>query len=480
MNNIAKTKTKMCTEAFPDSQMHECLPCDLPPFCRNHYFTGKLLTARDLTAEQRYQMDKLRLHYLALHGWGVACGLKVKPHPNCPDRRIFVDPGLAIDACGREIWVPSEVELKLPLLEPTVQKPHGEPKHDAQNEPPEQQGHSWDSGEKSQQHYGEDVAQERPDEDSGLCEPGKVGIPLYVCIRYVECGSEMMHAPFDECACTTNQQQPNRICETFHLEILTEKPEEWEIIERRFRPCELNECSDLYKTMIEPCPDPASASCLPLAVIHGFVPGESVTAEMIDNWEVRPLLPSTTLLDLLIRCILEKLPTKRWTQIVDFGWTHNWKYDCDDFIRYFIGDATNPRGFEVTFSSPLSAHEHGLTFRTFQAKVVRYSEKAGGAGHFEIAPAIVRLSDDRLRAYLDIDPEYVRRFLLHTNFDLYLVIRCDLILDENGDPVDGDLLARLDEDKDYVVGSPTGNGIPGGVFESWICVRTGVRERTAD
>jgi hypothetical protein len=67
-----------------------CLPCDIPPFSRNNYFTGKLLTARDFTAEQQYSADKLRLHQIALHGWGVVCGLKVKPHPHCPELRIVV------------------------------------------------------------------------------------------------------------------------------------------------------------------------------------------------------------------------------------------------------------------------------------------------------------------------------------------------------------------------------------------------------
>ena len=73
---------------------HNGSPCDIPPFCRNNYFTGKLLTERDFTAEQQYTIDTLRLHHVALHGWGVVCGLKVKPHPRCPDLRLVVEPGL--------------------------------------------------------------------------------------------------------------------------------------------------------------------------------------------------------------------------------------------------------------------------------------------------------------------------------------------------------------------------------------------------
>src|SRR5215471_611400 len=98
---------------------NDCLPCDIAPFTRNNYFTGKLLTERDFTAEQQYMMDKLRLHHIALHGWGVVCGLKVKPHPVCPELRIVVEPGVAIDGCGREIRVPREVELELPSPAPS-------------------------------------------------------------------------------------------------------------------------------------------------------------------------------------------------------------------------------------------------------------------------------------------------------------------------------------------------------------------------
>src|SRR6516162_9096504 len=82
-----------------------CVPCDIPAFCRNYNYRGKLLTEREFIDEQRYFVDKMRLHALALHGWGVVCGLQVKPHPYCPEQRLVVEEGLAIDACGREIRV---------------------------------------------------------------------------------------------------------------------------------------------------------------------------------------------------------------------------------------------------------------------------------------------------------------------------------------------------------------------------------------
>jgi hypothetical protein len=117
---MMKTTTNQYVKT--EQTAHECkpIPCDIPEFCRNNYFTGKLLTERDLTAEQRYLIDKLRLHHIALHGWGVICGLKVRSHPHCPDRRAIVEPGLAVDSCGRFIRVLKEIEVELPTTTPTV------------------------------------------------------------------------------------------------------------------------------------------------------------------------------------------------------------------------------------------------------------------------------------------------------------------------------------------------------------------------
>ena len=87
-----------------------CPACNYGPFTRNNYFTGKLLVERDFTDETRFHMEKLRHHEQLLHGSGVVCGLKVKPHPNeaCRDRFVCVEPGSAVDCCGHDIIVAEE------------------------------------------------------------------------------------------------------------------------------------------------------------------------------------------------------------------------------------------------------------------------------------------------------------------------------------------------------------------------------------
>ena len=71
---------------------------------RNRYFYGKLLDALHLEMEQRYGIDKrwlLNRHGL---GTGVMCGLSIALSGD--KRRIMINPGVALDALGREIIVP--------------------------------------------------------------------------------------------------------------------------------------------------------------------------------------------------------------------------------------------------------------------------------------------------------------------------------------------------------------------------------------
>lgn len=62
-----------------------CLP--LPRFERVKYFYGQLLGVREFQAEQSYFLEKHRLHNRYLHGYGVVCGLAVDvcraPHDPC-------------------------------------------------------------------------------------------------------------------------------------------------------------------------------------------------------------------------------------------------------------------------------------------------------------------------------------------------------------------------------------------------------------
>ena len=64
------------------SHPHDTGTCiDTGKLQRLNYFYGQLLGVQDFQAEQDYFRDKLKLHNRCLHGYGVVCGLLVEPVP---------------------------------------------------------------------------------------------------------------------------------------------------------------------------------------------------------------------------------------------------------------------------------------------------------------------------------------------------------------------------------------------------------------
>ncbi len=83
---------------------------------RPQFFSGQLLDASTLTAEQDYHREKLRRHNRALLGYGVVSGLAVCVAETTDPGgwRIVVQPGYAIDQNGEEISVPLPATLTPP------------------------------------------------------------------------------------------------------------------------------------------------------------------------------------------------------------------------------------------------------------------------------------------------------------------------------------------------------------------------------
>jgi DNA uptake protein ComE-like DNA-binding protein len=156
-----------------------CVECDIEPFTRNYYFTGKLLVERDFKQEQEYYVDKFRHHDQTLHGWGVVCGLKVQAHqnPQCRNRFVCIEPGTAIDCCGHEILVHDEdcIDItQLPAIKGLAAK--------------------------------QDAASHT----------------LQVCIRYRECPTEQIPVLYDDCGCNETQCAPNRILESYDIDVIVD------------------------------------------------------------------------------------------------------------------------------------------------------------------------------------------------------------------------------------------------------------------
>lgn len=87
-------------------------PLYIAGLTRNRYFAGKLLTEQDLTTEQHYVREQVRLHNLHLHGWGIASGLNVSTTDD--QHGIIVSPGTAIDRYGRQLVLNGSFAIELP------------------------------------------------------------------------------------------------------------------------------------------------------------------------------------------------------------------------------------------------------------------------------------------------------------------------------------------------------------------------------
>jgi hypothetical protein len=455
--------------ATPAAKDATCLPCEIPVFCRNHYYRGKLLTERDFAAEQQYHSDRMRLHTLALHGWGVVCGFEVRPHPYCPDQRIVVGEGFAIDCCGREIRILQPVDLTLPPPPPPPPpRPPRAPPPPPHAPTAASAAAAPGSASEAEANHGGPPHEPRPDEPDHHhrppdedCEPEPVPRDLYLCIVHTECETEFSPAPFDDCACTNGSVlQPNRICEGFRLELYEERPEHWErAVERR---CEANDCRELYGDGCEPCREPHPC-CVPLAVIVDFVPGRKILAEQIRIRGHRRELRSTETLDDVLRCVLDKLPAGDLTRIDDINWEHDGRYLCREFISDFVSSHEHARGFRIRFTDRVRSRT--IDSRSFQIYVIYRHEDPALPRQIEYVPIddIHKEEDETDWCRLSISREYAIQRLDGRDFDLFVVLRCDVITDLHGVAVDGNFLG----------GSlPTGDRVPGGTFESWIQVRS--------
>ena len=90
-----------------------CAPCGLHEPTRVAYYDGKMLTARDLTAEQTYHIGMRHLGNMLLEGEGTVCGLAVEQHPEpgCQSSHLVLRRGMALTCCGEEVIVPQDTTI---------------------------------------------------------------------------------------------------------------------------------------------------------------------------------------------------------------------------------------------------------------------------------------------------------------------------------------------------------------------------------
>lgn len=232
-------------------------------FQRNNYYFGKLMTVRDFSDEQRYLNEKRWMLNRYGIGWGVVCGLNIRPHSD-PDARekVIVEPGFALDPYGHEIMVYREHEVDLRTV---------------RDEPPADTPHLY-----------------------------------YILLYYEECLTEQRPVPVEECGEYQEECVHNRTRETYRFEVVRQKPEFTNILDSDLRdilPCE-TECfrflEDPAQVMSEQCADRPECAPIPIGCVC-YNPDTPTSPVDIDiSPSNRKLAYSNEVLYEFIRCLREE------------------------------------------------------------------------------------------------------------------------------------------------------------------------------
>jgi hypothetical protein len=388
---------------------------------RLRYFTGRFLTARDVRDEQAYHRSHRYLHNRMLHGWGVVCGLHVRPHPNsnCATDHVRVDCGLALDCCGHE----------LPL--DTAQVPPPIP---------------WT---------------ERPATSSET--PAESRYYPLLCLEYWESEIERVPVLYNEQNCDPQRREFSRYQEgsrfTWHWVRPTDLPQfHWKTPGGACPdpkqteggsgpPCPEDDCDDPGKGPTQCCLDPQCPPhhCVPLAFIR-VEPGSPIA---LHNIQVvgRPTLEP---------------PRHALTHICHINWPHGGVVSRRQLQEHLQALRVHfDRRLRHQHSRPGFCGPHGINPCTFVVQFggnyedldfVTYTK----APHLEHDCVAVFTIDPRSSDYRQEAP-----YAYLENQTVFIALKCDFLLDCHGVAVDGNHLGGV---------LPSGDGVPGGTFESWFRV----------
>jgi hypothetical protein len=91
---------------------------ELDHFEKNRYFQGKLMTARDMLAEQQYHANRLETINRFASGTGILAGLTISEFEDKGEElQVTIEPGLAIDTAGRPVVVKNPTTRSVPKPE---------------------------------------------------------------------------------------------------------------------------------------------------------------------------------------------------------------------------------------------------------------------------------------------------------------------------------------------------------------------------
>ncbi len=408
------------------------------------YFPGRYMSARDFTDEQNYFHTRRLLHNRILHGWGVVCGLYVYPHPleGCRKDHVKVDCGIALDCCGHELIVPK------PVVPPPIPWA-GRPAHSPAELPPVPPN--------------EQTAQAAHDPNPAPPPPlDDQWYPL-LCLEYQETEIECVPVLYSEHNCDKERREFSRISESYTPCWHWVRQSDLSKYHWKYRgtgyppprvgpdgcpePCPADDCYEAHKDPRRCClePDCPPDHCLPIALIRADGDEPITEAQIVTlGRPVLPPAPSTL------------------THICHINWPHGGivsrgqlehhlsrlevRFDrrlgrSDSHVGLFGPRGINPATFVVQFGGVYE----DLDF-------VAYTDPP----HVEHGCVAVFTIDPRSQPHHHELP-----FSYLENQTVFVSLKCDFILDCHDVAVDGNHLGGI---------LPSGDGVPGGTFESWFRV----------
>ncbi len=419
---------------------------------RNHYFTGKYMTARDFGDEQRYLISHHQWHQWGLHGWGIVWGLEIElEHDGC----TTLHPGVALDCYGRELVIRDRIRFKLDEL----------------------------------RGFGKRSQEAAPDDS-----------PFLVGLRFCTRNRELVPLILDDCSDV--KEKHNRVQEYARVGFEDFCNECW-TPPRSYRPAELPHVKDHQSDPLtldqyhdpDACnhhrdPDTIWPPCE--CSEPGFVPLAKIykkTSNEQSHWKAS---------DLGRRFVHSPFYGEALTHIVGINWDHAKRtellemitqepsdYLYEDARKAFRNRCSGDIGhititFDRAISLPRDGKEEEIWNSNYWIQLIRLDFCQVGNHDMDgddppevINPVFAHLSQDKRQLLIHFPTEKLES---RRAIKLRLALNCDMIVDSRGRAVDGDHLngkvakrtEPLSKDeltaRDY---SRSGNGTEGGLFVSW-------------
>jgi hypothetical protein len=260
--------------------------CALESFVRTRYFHGQLLEVLHFDSEQRYLNEKRWLINRLVLGYGVVCGLNVKPD----GQNVRVTAGFALDQAGREIVVPC---TSRPVAVP--------PRPPKEEQPEEPEGEAGRYGAEKDEDEDDDERHDR-EHDHGE----ERWMHLVIC--YHECHSDPAPVQAGECEAEPDCEY-GAIRERYRLELRAGR------LRTPYQECKLKDLvrgsridyRGLVEAVSQPCPEVPEECCLPLANIKRPRGDNEISDRDIQIW-VRYIVFTNDLLYELIHGVVWEQP----------------------------------------------------------------------------------------------------------------------------------------------------------------------------